>query len=66
VDFTGARDDGAAVASAGPYGIHLHLAPDHDSTSPLRFYRSDALSAARPNQQRQSTEGWKHWWHWRL
>ena len=22
------RDDGVAVASAGPYGNHLHLAPD--------------------------------------
>jgi len=28
LDFTGARDDGVAVASAGPYGNHLHLAPD--------------------------------------
>ena len=32
-----------AVASAGPYAS-LHLAPD--STSPLSFYRSDALPAA--------------------
>jgi len=28
LDFTGARDDGLAVASAGPYANHLHLAPD--------------------------------------
>jgi len=28
VDFTGARDDGVALASAGPYANHLHLAPD--------------------------------------
>jgi len=28
LEFTGARDDGAAVASAGPYASHLHLAPD--------------------------------------
>ena len=28
LDFTGARDDWVAVASAGPYENHLHLAPD--------------------------------------
>ena len=28
LDFTAARDDGVAVASAGPYANHLHLAPD--------------------------------------
>jgi len=28
LDFAGARDDGLAVASAGPYANHLHLAPD--------------------------------------
>jgi len=28
LDFTGARDHGMAVASAGPYANHLHLAPD--------------------------------------
>jgi len=28
LDFTGARDDGVAVESAGPYANHLHLAPD--------------------------------------
>jgi len=28
LDFTGARGDGVAVASAGPYTNHLHLAPD--------------------------------------
>jgi len=27
-DFNEARDDGVAVASAGPYANHLHLAPD--------------------------------------
>jgi len=26
--FTGSRDYGVAVASAGPYANHLHLAPD--------------------------------------
>jgi len=28
LDFTGARDDGVAVASAGPYANHLHFAPN--------------------------------------
>jgi len=28
LDFTGARDDGVAVASAGPYANYLYLAPD--------------------------------------
>jgi len=28
LDFTGARDDGVAVESAGPYANHLHLTPD--------------------------------------
>jgi len=38
--------------------IHLHLGPtdNHASTSPLSFYRLDALLGP-PNQQRQSTEG---------
>jgi len=26
--FTGARDDGVVVASAGPHANHLHVAPD--------------------------------------
>jgi len=39
-----------AVATAGPYANHLHLAPtdNHASTSPLSFYRPDALPAAQP------------------
>jgi len=52
LDFIGARDDGVAVASAGPYSNHLQLAPDRTdnlaSTSPLSFYRPDALPAAQP------------------
>jgi len=27
LDFNEVRDDGVAVASAGPYANHLHLAP---------------------------------------
>jgi len=30
---------------------------NHASTTPLSFYRPDALPATQPNQQRQSTEG---------
>jgi len=41
---------GVAVASAGPYANHLHLGPDnHACTSPLSFYRPDALPAAQTN-----------------
>jgi len=82
LDFTEARDDGVAVASAGPYANHLHLAPEITtpvkgkerkelylysaiycntlkalSTSPLSFYRPDALPAAKPTASKQSTEG---------
>jgi len=28
LDFNEARDDGVALASAGPYANHLHLTPD--------------------------------------
>jgi len=28
MDFNKAKDDGVAVASAGPYANHLHLVPD--------------------------------------
>jgi len=49
LDFTGARDDGVALASAAPYANHLHLAPD---TTPVShhsvFYRPDALRPAQP------------------
>jgi len=41
-----------AVASAGPNANHLHLVPDKDaSTSPLSFYRPDALPATQPMNQ---------------
>jgi len=32
----------------------------HADTSPLFFYRPDALPSALPNQQHESTEGAKH------
>jgi len=55
VDFTGTRYDGVAVALGGPYTNHLHLAPDreHASTSPLVFYRPDALPSAQPAASKQ-------------
>jgi len=38
-----------AMASAGSYANHLHLAPDnHASTSLLNFYRPNALPDAEP------------------
>jgi len=46
-----------AVASAGSCANHSHLTPDRDnhaSTSPLSFYRPDALPAAQPTMS-------KHW-----
>jgi len=58
LDFTGARDDGVAVASAGPYMqiiCTLLQTDNHASASLLSFYRPVALPAA--CQQRQSTEG---------
>jgi len=48
LDFNEARDDGVAVASAGPYAYHLHLAPD--STSSLRFLTGRMLFLT-PNGQ---------------
>jgi len=49
---------GVAVASAGPYANHLHLAPDkqHASTPPLSFYKPDTFPAAQPTAS-------KHWRH---
>jgi len=59
LDFTAARDDGVAVASADDMQIICTLLQtgNHASTSPLSFYRPDALL---PNQQHQSTEGIPH------
>jgi len=47
-----------AVASAGLYAKHLHLAPDRydASTSPLSSYRPDALPATQPTVP----EHWRH------
>jgi len=50
LDFTGTRDDGVAVASAGPYANHSHLAPEITTPAPHHsfFFRPDALPAAQP------------------
>jgi len=50
MDFNEARDDGVAVASAGPYANHLHLAADRQPRQHLinLFYRPDALPDAQP------------------
>jgi len=45
LDFTEARDDGVAVASAGPYANHLHLAPDSRPTSPPPCRPSNSVKA---------------------
>ena len=51
---------GVAVASAGPYANHLHLAADRTMPSPHHsiFYSQDTLSDA--NKQHQNTEGLVH------
>jgi len=59
LDFNESRDDGVAVASAGPFANHLHLAPrlqtdNHASTLSLNFYRPDVLSDAQVTVS-------KHW-----
>jgi len=49
--FNEARDDGVAVASAGPYANHLHFllqTDNHASTSSLNFYLLDALPVDQP------------------
>jgi len=57
-DFYEARDDGLTVASAG----HMQVictslqTDDHASTSPLSFYKPDALPDMH-DQQYQNTEG---------
>jgi len=47
-----------AVTLAGPFANYLHVTPlqtdNHTSTSPLSFYRPDALPAAQPTAS-------KHW-----
>jgi len=50
LDFNEARDDGVALASAGPYAnLCTSLQTDnHASTSSLNFYRLDAVPDAQP------------------
>jgi len=60
LDFTGKRDDRVALASAEPYGNHLHLAPDR--TIPVSHHSvfTGWMPFLPPNQQRQSTTGSKY------
>ena len=55
LDFNEARDD-------GPYAIICTSLQtnNHTRTSPLSFYRPDALPVTQPCKQRQSTEGVIH------
>jgi len=46
MDFTGARDDGVAMASAGPYANHLHLAPDRE---PRQYLTTHFLQVGCPS-----------------
>jgi len=49
LDFTGARDDGGGSGISHMQIICTSLQRDnHASTSPLSFYRPDALPAAQP------------------
>ena len=58
LDFNEARDDGVAMASAGPYANHVHLAPDRQPREHLitQFF-TDRMLFLMPKQQCQSTEG---------
>jgi len=49
--FTGARDDGVAVASAGPYADHLHLAPDITTPVPRHSVFACRMAFLLPNQK---------------
>jgi len=50
LDFNEARDGAMTMASAGPYANHLTLLQidNRACTSPVTFYRPDALPAAHP------------------
>ena len=58
LDFNEARDDGVAVASAGSYANHLHLAADRRPCLHLitQFFM-DQLLLLTSSQQCQGTEG---------
>ena len=61
LDFTGARDDWVAVASAGPYANHLHLARSRSrqitTPKPHHSVFTGQMAFLSPNQRRQSTDG---------
>ena len=51
LDFNEARDDVIAVASAGPYANHLHLALDRIEKTTPATHRLGALPGALPGTQ---------------
>jgi len=58
LNFNEARYDGMAVASAGPYANHLHLAPDRQPHQHvITQYLTGRMLFLMPNQQCQSNEG---------
>jgi len=61
VDFNETRDDRVAAAPAGPYANHCtSLQTDnHDSTSPLSFYRPDDLPDSQPTVSKLWTQSKK-------
>jgi len=55
LDFNEARNDGLAVASAGPYANNLHLTSDRQPCQHLIiqfFYRPHTLSGTKPTVPR--------------
>jgi len=61
VDFNEARDNGVAVASAGPYANHLHLARQITTQAPHNNFVQARCSFWYPTNSVncQSTEGIK-------
>jgi len=58
LDFNEARDDGVALASAGPYtNLYTSLQTDITMPAPLHFIFTGRMLFLTPSQQRQSTEG---------
>jgi len=58
MDFTGARDDGVAMALAGPYANHFSPR-SRQITTPVSHHSvfTGRMPFLSPNQQHQSTKG---------
>jgi len=61
MDSNEARDDGAAVASDGPYANNLHLDPDRLPCQHSSFYKPDALPDAQPSVSKHANKKLCHW-----